>query len=168
LSPCILTNCHDEMACVKEEIFGSVATILPFETEEEVLERANSTPYGLAGVGYLLTPMSFRDFFYSILGGVFTKDLSRAHRICNELEAGSLWINTYNICPSEIPFGGFKMSGKYFEKVNFLLLFHFIPLSLSHEGIGRENGLQVLEGYTQTKTVYVEMNDIDCGQLYQD
>ena len=49
LSPCILTNCHDEMTAVKEEIFGSVAAVLPFDTEEEVLKRANNTPYGLAG-----------------------------------------------------------------------------------------------------------------------
>lgn len=124
LSPCVLTNCHDEMKAVKEEIFGSVATILPFETEQEVVERANNTPFGLGG-------------------GVFTKDLTRAHRVCQNLEAGSLWINTFNLAPAEVPFGGFKMSG-----------------------IGRENGTAAIQHYTQTKTTYVEMNDVDCGQLY--
>ena len=49
MSPCVLTDCHDEMTAVKEEIFGSVAAVLPFDTEEEVIKRANNSPYGLAG-----------------------------------------------------------------------------------------------------------------------
>ena len=80
-----------------------------------------------------------------ITGGVFTKDLGKAHRVSEALEAGSVWINTFNLVPSEVPFGGFKMSG-----------------------IGRECGLAAIEHYTQTKTIYVEMNDVDCGQLYQE
>jgi len=126
LSPCVLTNCHDEMRVVKEEIFGAVAAVLPFETEEEVVKRANDTPFGLGG-------------------GVFTKDLTRAHRVISKIEAGSCWINTFNLAPAEVPFGGYKMSG-----------------------IGRENGHAAIEHYTQTKTVYVEMNDIDCGLLYRE
>merc|ERR1711941_149374 len=70
LSPAILTNCRDDMKAVKEEIFGSVASVLVFDTEEEVIKRANDTTFGLAG-------------------GVFTKDLTRAHRVVNALEAGT-------------------------------------------------------------------------------
>ena len=126
MSPCILTHCHDNMRSVQEEIFGSVAQILPFETEDEVVKRANATPFGLGG-------------------GVFTKDLGKAHRVSQNIDAGSVWINTFNLVPAEVPFGGFKMSG-----------------------IGRENGTAAIEHFTQTKTIYVEMNDVDCGQLYQE
>ncbi|TRY77981.1 hypothetical protein TCAL_13805 [Tigriopus californicus] len=77
--------------------------------------------------------------------GVFTNDLTRAHRVINALEAGTCWINTFNLAPSEVPFGGVKMSG-----------------------IGRENGTVAMEFYSQMKTIYVEMNDVDCGLLYQD
>lgn len=74
-----------------------------------------------------------------------TKDLTRAHRVIDSLEAGSTYINTFNLAPAELPFGGYKMSG-----------------------VGRENGLAAVEHYTQYKTVYVEMNDVDCGPLYSD
>merc|ERR1719458_1157174 len=120
------TICDDGMKAVQEEIFGSVATILPFDTESEVIQRANNTVFGLGG-------------------GVFTKDLGKAHRVSGAIDAGSVWINTFNLVPSEVPFGGFKMSG-----------------------IGRECGLAAIEHFTQTKTIYVEMNDVDCGQLYQE
>ena len=76
-------------------------------------------------------------------GGVFTKDIQKAFRVISQIEAGSCWVNTYNIAPPEVPFGGFKASG-----------------------IGRENGHAAIEHYTQPKTVYVEMNDVDCGLLY--
>mgnify|MGYP002041898420 CR=1 FL=1 len=111
MSPCVLTNCHDNMKAVKEEIFGSVAIVLPFDSEEEVIKRANDTAFGLGG-------------------GVFTQNLNRAHRVSSALDAGSVWINTFNLTPSEVPFGGFKMSG-----------------------IGRENGLAAIEHFTQTKTM---------------
>jgi len=126
LSPAVLTDCRDDMKAVREEIFGSVAAVLSFETEEEVVRRANDTIFGLAG-------------------GVFTKDLGRAHRVVNSLEAGTTWINTFNPAPAELPFGGYKMSG-----------------------IGRENGLAAIEHYTQYKTIIVEMNDLDVGPLYQE
>jgi len=126
LSPAVLTNCRDDMKAVREEIFGSVAAVLSFETEAEVVRRANDTTFGLAG-------------------GVFTRDISRAHRVVNSLEAGTTYINTFNNAPAELPFGGYKMSG-----------------------IGRENGWAAVEHYTQYKTIYVEMNDIDCGPLYQE
>jgi len=126
LSPCVLTDCHDDMKAVREEIFGSVASVLVFDTEEEAVARANDTIFGLGG-------------------GVFTKDLGRAHRVVDKLQAGTTWINTFNLAPAELPFGGYKMSG-----------------------IGRENGLAAIEHYTQLKTIYVEMNDVDCGPLYQE
>uniref|UniRef100_A0A0K2U320 4trimethylaminobutyraldehyde dehydrogenaselike [Aplysia californica] n=1 Tax=Lepeophtheirus salmonis TaxID=72036 RepID=A0A0K2U320_LEPSM len=126
VSPCILSNVEDSFKCVKEEIFGAVACVLPFESEDEVVSRANDTPFGLAG-------------------GVFTKDLNRAHRIADSIDAGVVWVNTFNICTPEVPFGGYKMSG-----------------------IGRENGKAAIEYYTQTKTTYVEAGDIDCGLLYKE
>ena len=126
LTPAVVTHCKDEMRFVQEEIFGSVAACLEFDTEEEVVARANKTSFGLAA-------------------GVFTQDLTRAHRVIESLEAGTTWINTFNLAPAELPFGGYKMSG-----------------------IGRENGLAAIEHYTQYKTVYVEMNDVDCGPLYSD
>uniref|UniRef100_A0A8C9X293 Aldehyde dehydrogenase 9 family, member A1b n=1 Tax=Sander lucioperca TaxID=283035 RepID=A0A8C9X293_SANLU len=124
LLPCILLantiNDLNTMTCVKEEIFGPVMSVLSFETEEEVLQRANNTTMGLAA-------------------GVFTRDVMRAHRVVEHLKAGSCFINNYNITPVEVPFGGFKMSG-----------------------IGRENGQVTVEHYSQLKTVFVEMGDVDC------
>lgn len=119
MTPCILTNCTDNMTCVKEEIFGPVMSILPFETEAEVLERANDTTFGLAA-------------------GVFTRDIQRAHRVAAELQAGTCYINNYNISPVELPFGGYKKSG-----------------------FGRENGRVTIEYYSQLKSVYVEMGDVE-------
>ena len=83
LSPCVLTDCRDEMEAVREEIFGSVACVLPFGSEEEVVDRANDTRYGLGG-------------------GVFTKDLNRAHRVAGAIQAGVCWINTFNLTPCEV------------------------------------------------------------------
>uniref|UniRef100_A0A7N6A7T0 Aldehyde dehydrogenase domain-containing protein n=1 Tax=Anabas testudineus TaxID=64144 RepID=A0A7N6A7T0_ANATE len=119
MTPCILDNCRDDMTCVKEEIFGPVMSILPFDTEEEVIRRANNTTFGLAS-------------------GVFTRDISRAHRVAENLEAGTCFINNYNISPVEVPFGGYKMSG-----------------------FGRENGQVTLEYFSQLKTVIVEMGDVE-------
>ncbi|XP_077579661.1 4-trimethylaminobutyraldehyde dehydrogenase B [Stigmatopora nigra] len=119
MTPCVLADCRDDMTCVREEIFGPVMSVLSFETEDEVLQRANDTTMGLAA-------------------GVFTRDVKRAHRVIEHLKAGSCFINNYNITPVEVPFGGFKMSG-----------------------IGRENGQVTIEHYSQLKTVYVEMGDVD-------
>uniref|UniRef100_H2MGN4 Aldehyde dehydrogenase 9 family, member A1a, tandem duplicate 1 n=1 Tax=Oryzias latipes TaxID=8090 RepID=H2MGN4_ORYLA len=119
MSPCILDNCRDDMTCVKEEIFGPVMSVLPFDTEEEVIRRANNTTFGLAS-------------------GVFTRDISRAHRVAASLEAGTCFINNYNISPVEVPFGGYKMSG-----------------------FGRENGQVTIEYYSQLKTVVVETGDVE-------
>ncbi|XP_013880134.1 4-trimethylaminobutyraldehyde dehydrogenase A [Austrofundulus limnaeus] len=119
MSPCVLDNCRDDMTCVKEEIFGPVMSVLPFDTEEEVIQRANNTTFGLAS-------------------GVFTRDISRAHRMAEKLEAGTCFINNYNISPVEVPFGGYKMSG-----------------------FGRENGQVTIEYFSQLKTVVVEMGDVE-------
>jgi betaine-aldehyde dehydrogenase len=119
VAPTVFDGCHDDMDIVREEIFGPVMAVLQFEEEEEVIARANATEFGLAA-------------------GVFTNDLTRAHRVIARLEAGTCWINHYNITPVELPFGGVKMSG-----------------------LGRENGRAAIEHYTQLKSVYVAMGDID-------
>lgn len=119
VAPTVFTACTDEMAIVREEIFGPVMTVLPFDGEDEVVARANATEFGLAA-------------------GVFTRDLTRAHRVIAALEAGTCWINAYNITPIELPFGGYKQSG-----------------------LGRENGRAAIEHYTRLKSVYVAMEPVD-------
>ncbi|CAN7998403.1 unnamed protein product [Ixodes pacificus] len=103
LSPCVVTECTDTMKLVQEEIFGAVVAVLPFDTEEEAVSRANNSPFGLAA-------------------GVMTKDLRRAHRVASRLQAGMVWINNYNVFPPEVPFGGYKMSG--FGRENGLAALH--------------------------------------------
>ncbi|TYZ57143.1 hypothetical protein PybrP1_002775 [[Pythium] brassicae (nom. inval.)] len=103
LTPAIFVDCTDDMAIVREEIFGMVMCVLPFDTEDEVLARANDSEFGLSA-------------------GVFTRDLQRAHRMVAGLQAGTTWINNYNLSPVETPWGGYKKSG-----------------------IGRENGLAGIE-----------------------
>jgi betaine-aldehyde dehydrogenase len=119
VAPTVFDNCRDDMTIVREEIFGPVMSVLEFEDEQEVVERANATEFGLAA-------------------GVFTNDLTRAHRVIARLQAGTCWINQYNVTPIELPFGGVKLSG-----------------------LGRENGRAAIEHYTQLKSVYVAMGDIE-------
>jgi betaine-aldehyde dehydrogenase len=119
VAPTIFDACHDDMDIVRQEIFGPVMSVLEFESEAEVLARANATEFGLAAA-------------------VFTNDLTRAHRVIAQLEAGTCWINHYNVTPIELPFGGVKLSG-----------------------LGRENGRAALEHYTQLKSVYVAMADVE-------
>ena len=119
LTPAVFADVTDDMTIAREEIFGPVASILSFKTEEEALQRANDTPYGLAA-------------------GVFTSDLTRAHRMCAGFEAGTTYINTYNLAPVEAPFGGAKLSG-----------------------VGRENSKAAIEHYSQIKSVYVGMGDVE-------
>jgi betaine-aldehyde dehydrogenase len=119
VAPTVFDGCHDDMDIVRQEIFGPVMAVLQFSDEQEVIARANDSEFGLAAA-------------------VFTRDLTRAHRVIAELQAGTCWINHYNITPIELPFGGVKLSG-----------------------LGRENGRAALEHYTQLKSVYVAMRDID-------
>ncbi|WBA15605.1 betaine-aldehyde dehydrogenase [Salinivibrio proteolyticus] len=117
VAPTIFTDCDDSMAHVRDEIFGPVMSVLRFTDEEEVIRRANNTHYGLAA-------------------GIFTQNLSRAHRVIHQLEAGICWVNTWGDSPAEMPVGGYKQSG-----------------------IGRENGVETLTHYTQTKSVLIELGD---------
>lgn len=90
--PTVFDNCTSSMKIVREEIFGPVVSIQTFKTEEEAIDMANDTPYGLAG-------------------GVFTKDTGRAHRVISEIRAGITWINCFAPTFNEAPWGGYKMSG---------------------------------------------------------
>ncbi|MCR9423866.1 betaine-aldehyde dehydrogenase [Vibrio sp. RM-69-4] len=117
VAPTVFIDCTDDMAHVQQEIFGPVMSVLKFSDEDEVIARANGTQYGLAA-------------------GVFTQNLSRAHRIIHQLQAGICWINTWGDSPAEMPVGGYK-----------------------HSGIGRENGIETLKHYTQTKSILVELDD---------
>ncbi|MFK0091946.1 betaine-aldehyde dehydrogenase [Pseudomonas sp. NPDC090592] len=92
VAPTVFTDCHDDMAIVREEIFGPVMSILSYETEEEVIRRANDTEYGLAA-------------------GVVTENLARAHRVIHQLEAGICWVNAWGESPAQMPVGGYKQSG---------------------------------------------------------
>lgn len=92
VEPTIFDNCTPNMKIVQEEIFGPVVTIQTFETEQEAIDMANDTPYGLAGA-------------------VFTSDITRAHRVISEIRAGITWINCFNPTYNEAPWGGYKMSG---------------------------------------------------------
>ncbi|MCV3735576.1 betaine-aldehyde dehydrogenase (plasmid) [Rhizobium sp. TRM96647] len=119
IQPTVFSDVTDEMTIAREEIFGPVMCVLDFDHEDEVIARGNATEFGLSG-------------------GVFTSDITRAHRVVDRLEAGTLWINTYNLCPVEIPFGGSKQSG-----------------------FGRENSLAALQHYSELKTVYVAMGPVE-------
>ena len=111
VEPTVLVNTTESMKVVKEEIFGPVVTAIPFDNPEELLNRANDSIYGLAA-------------------GIWTHDITKAHRTAAMLRAGTVWINCYNIFDAALPFGGYKQSGW-----------------------GREMGKDVLNLYTQTKAV---------------
>jgi aldehyde dehydrogenase (NAD+) len=115
VEPTVFTGVKDEMKIAQEEIFGPVMSILPFRDLEEVVARGNRTMYGLAAA-------------------VWTRDISKAHRMAAELKAGTVWINCYDVFDAAAPFGGFKMSG-----------------------MGRELGEYALRNYTEVKTVTVAM-----------
>ncbi|WP_371170978.1 betaine-aldehyde dehydrogenase [Aliiroseovarius sp. 2305UL8-7] len=119
LKPTVFADVTDDMTIAREEIFGPVMSVLDFDTEEEVMARANDTEFGLAA-------------------GVFTNDLTRAHRVVAGFEAGTCYINTYNDAPVEAPFGGAKSSG-----------------------VGRENSKVAIEHYSELKTVYVRLSDLE-------
>ena len=116
IRPTVFDDCTEDMTIVKEERFGPVVTIQTFQTEEEAIEKANDTIYGLAGA-------------------VFTADGARALRVIRELRAGITWINCYNACYNEAPWGGYKRSG-----------------------IGRELGIHGLEEYQEIKQININLN----------
>jgi len=115
----VFADCTDDMAFVTDEVFGPLMAVLPFDAEEEVVERANATDYGLSGA-------------------VFSRDFARANRVANAIEAGSVWINDYGTLPASVPFGGYK-----------------------HSGLGRENGRNAIEHYTQVKMIYSNLGAVD-------
>ncbi|GAB3247431.1 aldehyde dehydrogenase [Kineosporia babensis] len=115
--PTVLVDVNNGMRVVQEEIFGPVVAMMPFETEDEVVALANDTEYGLAA-------------------GVWTKDLGRAHRMANRLEAGTIWVNTYRAMSPMSPRQGFKNSG-----------------------VGVEHGQATIKEYTQLKSVWINTSD---------
>ena len=119
MQPTVFADVKDDMVIAREEIFGPVMAVLDFEDEAEVMARANATEFGLAA-------------------GVFTQNLTRAHRVAAGFEAGTCYINTYNDAPVEAPFGGMKNSG-----------------------VGRENSKAAINHYSQLKSVYVRMGDVE-------
>jgi len=114
ISPAIFADCRDDMQIVREEIFGPVMAVLRFDNEAEVIKRANDTEFGLGA-------------------GIITNDIGRAYRVADKLEAGNIWINSYNLIPPDWPFGGVKQSG-----------------------FGRESSVFALESYSQIKATYIQ------------
>lgn len=116
-SPTILDRVDNSMRVAREEIFGPVTVVIPFEDEDEAIRIGNDSPYGLAAA-------------------VWTNDVRRAHRVAHAVQAGTVWINNYRQWSWLMPFGGYKDSG-----------------------YGREHGIEVMSHYTQTKSVFVDLQE---------
>lgn len=117
IEPTVFAGVDPASSLATEEVFGPVLAIMPFDSEDEVIAMANSTRYGL-------------------VGGLWTQDVSRAHRVAAQIECGLVSVNTFRPVHWMLPYGGYKMSG-----------------------LGRENGMEVLQGYSQVKTVVVDLDD---------
>ncbi|NRA47304.1 MAG: aldehyde dehydrogenase family protein [Oligoflexales bacterium] len=113
--PTVFTNAKPDMQIVKEEIFGPVVSVFPFKSEKDLVAAANDTNYGLAA-------------------GIWTENVSKAHRVSSAIKAGTTWINCYNVFDAALPFGGYKESGW-----------------------GREMGRDVLANYMETKSVCIQI-----------
>jgi acyl-CoA reductase-like NAD-dependent aldehyde dehydrogenase len=116
MQPTVFADVRPEMTIAREEIFGPVLAAIEFADLDEAIARANDTPYGLAA-------------------GVWTRDIKKAHHVARRLQAGTVWINTYNVYDTAAPFGGYKQSG-----------------------FGREMSAHALEHYTQIKSVWVDLS----------
>lgn len=121
VQPTLITNVTNDMRVAQEEIFGPVAVVIKFKTEEEVIAMANDSAYGLGGA-------------------VWTQNLNRALRVSRSIETGRVWVNTYNQIPEGAPFGGYKQSG-----------------------IGRENDKAILDAYSQTKNIMINLGEAPSG-----
>lgn len=119
--PTIFSDVKNKMRVAQEEIFGPVVSIISFTDEDDLIKQANDTIYGLSA-------------------GLWTKDITRAHRFAKEIRAGVIWINTYNMFNAASPFGGYKQSG-----------------------YGREMGKHALEMYTNVKSVWVDLSGKPIG-----
>ena len=115
VQPTVLKNATHEMSVVQEEIFGPVVAAMPFDQDAELVEQANDSTYGLAA-------------------GIWTKDISKAHKLAKAVRAGTVWVNCYSIFDAALPFGGYKQSGW-----------------------GREMGFAAIENYLETKSVVVNL-----------
>ncbi len=119
--PTIFGDVTNSMRVAQEEIFGPVVSVITFEDEDDLIKQANEIVYGLSA-------------------GIWTKDITRAHRFAKAVKAGTVWINTYNMFNAASPFGGYKQSG-----------------------YGREMGKHALEMYTQVKSVWVDLSGKPIG-----